>query len=390
MEISSAGGCYQTPAKLLPASIFRIDQKRVEAELEVELLLRRDWGLLEPQTVEAWWAGFDHPLRDSIPTLDITSGIAAAGLNSSVLMLNGVSPDEACFSMNGLNSLGQLAGYLAEQATAGVSIGLQYRWAMYWTTSLVLGGTQLYEEESPLFFPAIAIFFTICGLLMLAFILHTILKLMQDSHEAILYRSRLQGVRGFLKGRAIPRELRTKVVDYFEYCTPAGIEPTISCPPGRYLLSARCNRSVLGQISQSADWKTVGASGQEQEVLAGLPFALQLDLTMSANRRLLSEIPLFKRLSTHKGPRSHLVCFILQQMRPMISQPDDLIASAGNRSSGLYVIISGLCSEHDPTADESSSSVFRLLFPGDFFGDELLTDGVIARHVRARAPTQMM
>ena len=227
VENSSAGGCYQTPARLLPASIFRLDQKRVEAELEVELLLRRDWGLLEPQAVEAWWAGFEHPLRDSIPILDITNGIAAAGLNSSALMLNGVSPDDdTCFGVHGLNALGQVAGYLAEHATANVSIGLQYRWSMYWTTSLVLGGTQLYEEESPLFFPSIAIFFTICGLLMLAFILQGVLKLMQDSHEAILYRTRLQGVRSFLKGRSIPRELRTKVVDYFEYCAQAAIEPS--------------------------------------------------------------------------------------------------------------------------------------------------------------------
>jgi hypothetical protein len=167
-------------------------------------------------------------------------------------------------------------------------------------------GRQPHEHDSFTFRSLLVVFYSLVGVLLQGFLLFTLFAVLMPSTSKRAQIERVNQVKSLLKQRQIPRHLRTKVVDYYEYYVSV----------------------MLTTVS-------------EKEILDGVPRSMRYDLTMAIHTRLIREVPILARMCTGKGPRRNLVCSMLLRMKLMIAQPDDHIMVAGSEPNGLFIVVRG-------------------------------------------------
>ena len=60
-----------------------------------------------------------------------------------------------------------------------------------------------------------------------------------------------------------------------------------------------------------------------------------MQLTLILHKKLFTDVPLFRRTDTR------VVCLMLQQMRPMIALPHEVILEQGVQARGLFILTRG-------------------------------------------------
>jgi hypothetical protein len=145
---SANGGCYQSPAAVLPPALFLPLGKGAEAQLSRTLLLQRDWGRLAADDVASWWQHISHGLssvglHDTIHarvTVPFNASVTPA-INASDLLVRWdpawtlTAPGDC----HAINVRGQTAAFLAQAAWEGTTFGDQYAHAVHWTALVTLG-----------------------------------------------------------------------------------------------------------------------------------------------------------------------------------------------------------------------------------------------------------
>ena len=133
-----------------------------------------------------------------------------------------------------------------------------------------------------------------------------------------------------------------------------------------------------------------------------MPYSLRIQLTLQMHRRLFTEVPLFRRTD------ARIVCLMIQEMKPMIALPNEMIMHEGCAAKGLFIILKGTCvvlqskhrtkrDEHPVSERESVQMIagdqqhIRTLFEGEFFGEiSLLEEKASSASVRAAEYTSLM
>ena len=299
--VVTSAGCYLRPGQLMPPGVYqRRGAHALAAELRSGVWEDVEWHRFEASTVEEWCAGLvlDGSLVPGEADADVVCD-ASAPLGEDSLL--GVSLADA---PDGCTTLAPVAGRVAGMArliASQLTLSHQYFWSFYWAVS-ISSGFELPEDPERRSSRLVVLSIVVLGMFITSFVIGNVTSFIgQIDRAAALYQERMDRVKDLMQQRKVTRPLRRRILRYFEYAW-----------------------SLHGHMD-------------EGKLMSELPFSLRLQLTLILHRKLFTDVPLFQNTDTR------IVCLMVQQMRPMISLPNEVIIEEGTPAKGLFVITKGKC-----------------------------------------------
>lgn len=207
--------------------------------------------------------------------------------------------------------------------------GLSYLRALYWTVTTI--ATIGYGDITPNRDNPVQLIYTIVteliGVGMFGFIIGNISSLIANIDLAkTQHRAKMEEISAYLVERAIPRELRKRIADYYEYL-----------------------------------WENRRGQG-ENSILGELPLSLKTQVSLFLNKDIIEKVPLFK------GASPALIEEIVTNLRAVVYLPGDHIVRKGEVGEDMYFISQGSVK----VVSEDGKEVYAILGTGSFFGEMAL------------------
>jgi voltage-gated potassium channel len=207
--------------------------------------------------------------------------------------------------------------------------GIAYLRSLYWTVTTV--ATIGYGDITPDRNNPVQLIYTIVteliGVGMFGFIIGNISTMIANLDLAkTQHRAKLEEVSAYLKERSIPRELRKRISDYYDYL-----------------------------------WESRRGQG-ENSILGELPLSLKTQVSMFLNKDIIEKVPLFK------GASPLLIEDIVTNLRAVVYLPGDSIVRKGELGEDMFFISQGSVN----VVSEDGATVYATLGAGSFFGEMAL------------------
>ncbi|MFP4508822.1 MAG: ion transporter [Spirochaetaceae bacterium] len=218
-------------------------------------------------------------------------------------------------------AVGWIALGAVDPALAG---GARYLEAMYWTSTTLT--TIGYGDITPVTGPQtiFTIFIQILGAGLYGFVIGNIASLIANIDVAkTQFREKLERINTFLRYRAIPAELQSRVNDYYEY-----------------LWNSRRGH-------------------EEANILEELPLSLKTQIAYHINSEIIEKVPIFQ------GAGEQLIRDMILKLQPTVFLPNDYIVRKGETGREMYFISRG--SVRVMSGDEKTT--YATLTDGQFFGE---------------------
>ncbi|NCN10685.1 MAG: cyclic nucleotide-binding domain-containing protein [Leptospira sp.] len=208
-----------------------------------------------------------------------------------------------------------------------ISFSHQYLRSMYWTvttlTTIGYGEIVPVTSEQTIF----TILVMLTGVGVYGYVIGNIANLM--SNLDIVHAShvkRMEKVNAFIKYRRLPRNLRNRILDYYDYLFERKI------------------------------------GSDESDFYNDLPKSLVRDIKLYLNKDLIAKIPFFKNAS------DALLTELVLSLKPVIYLPGDYVMRIGEIGHNLYFINKG----HVQVISPDHGGVLATLSEGSFFGEQAL------------------
>ncbi|MFA6506038.1 MAG: cyclic nucleotide-binding domain-containing protein [Treponemataceae bacterium] len=207
--------------------------------------------------------------------------------------------------------------------------GIIYLRALYWTVTTV--ATIGYGDITPDRNNPVQLIYTIIteliGVGMFGFIIGNIASLIANIDlSKTQHRAKMDEISAYLQQRSIPRDLRNRISDYYDYL-----------------------------------WENRRGQG-ENAILGELPLSLKTQVSMFLNKDIIEKVPLFK------GAGSALIEEIVTNMRAVVYLPGDYIIKKGELGEDMFFISQGSVN----VVSEDEKTVYATLGAGSFFGEMAL------------------
>lgn len=207
--------------------------------------------------------------------------------------------------------------------------GIAYLRALYWTVTTV--ATIGYGDITPDRSNPVQLVYTIVteliGVGMFGFIIGNIASIIANIDLAkAQHRAKMEEISAYLIERSIPRHLRKRISDYYDYV-----------------------------------WENRRGQG-ENAILGELPISLKTQVSMFLNKDIIEKVPLFK------GASPLLIEEIVTNLRAAVYLPGDYIIRKGELGEDMFFISQGSVS----VVSEDETTVYATLGAGSFFGEMAL------------------
>ena len=213
------------------------------------------------------------------------------------------------------------------------SFATKYFYSFFWGVSIVSGVTAV--DVMPETLPQIistTVLLVLSVLVTATAVSSATSTLSNMDATAELQRRQLDMINQFMRYKNVPNDLRRRINDFYEYL-----------------------------------WSSV-QSIKYAEVVKELPPALQLQLLLALNMRLLTQVPIFKFCDTR------CIIAMTQKMQPVIYLPREFILRQGSNGRAMYFINRGTCEILKRRGIENYLTV-AVLGNSDFFGETSLIFG---------------
>jgi hypothetical protein len=224
-----------------------------------------------------------------------------------------------------------------EPAVVAGEFGLQYAHAFLWGASICTGFI-LYDVMPTTISQVIATAFGLFVGLFISVVMTstTTAALHAVDAKSTLGRERLERLEAYLSLKRVPRELTSRIVEFFNY-------------------QMTSTKSVL-----------------KLEELESLPYQLQMMLFIQLHKGLITTCPIFQPL-----PESAILS-LLRRLKPEVYPPDTLLIQEGVQNRELFIVSRGVLNVWKSFSSDEREHV-ATLHKNDFFGEQsLLKDDQLA------------